>query len=1766
MAFEDDFYRINRMRDFRDFEDAPYGTFAPEPEDLNFAANLAKTVNTAPQGADQAQGLFSTYATTFNPDQAAIDFWSNKINTLGYDAALNEFLNPSQGASAPRFTAMSQDPDYLAATGQTTKVDTKADTTGALPGADTTKVADTLTVADTATTGALPGADATKAADTTKVTDTVTAVDTSTTGALPGADTVTAAAQDLITGTTTGAETKADTSGALATAADMSQQGALPGATTTTTAKTTDPKDLVYDYQGKSYDKNQLLSLAAQIGPNITSLAGGVFSTSGQSVGFNFDEATKILGAEPTVGQQVVLDMARNLLNMGVTDLSQLNIKEQKEDLEVFEIFDDEGRPTGTYAAAVQDPNNPDQTTTRILTPEEAARIRSQSTMTSEGEEVRKIAEDILTGRTLYSDDQLINASNQVKEGLSFDIGVTYTGPDSTRYKLIMNPVTGKPEFAAYYSSTSDMDKVGAILTMASFVPQLAVFAKAIQAGIAIRSGDVIAGLANLAGIGGFDNVSTALKVADAAQKGDAVQLVSAVLSNTDIAKAAGDIKLVGDTTLKDVGNGIKLADAITNQNWSAALTIAGTMANSPDLVTAGAATKVITAVQSGNPILIADAAMNLNRVTNAANKVTDANVASNIANTVQNTQVASLNSSITGTATDAIGDALDTTVGGGKSDVTVSADDVNAEDTFSGVDQLAVDTFIDAKNKGATDEEALAAANNVYTTATTSAGEFSGFEDATKGTTDRGVLKIGNTEADTLEEATALATSKGYTSFTFNGTTYALSASAQDIERQVTNQQIASQDNFADAYKLARESLGPGKTFEWNGKTYSTDTREENPTLAAASDAARATQTAGDKKYEGYDSKAMGDAQSQIDLSSLDQAQTYGTFDPFLKSAGLGGEYIIVDDKISKQLIDPVVKTVGLATRGVGGIVDFTAGTLQAINVIDKNSPLIQIASDLKELGNQQVGEYLVNEEKKFISRISEAEGLTGKLKALADGIIENPSALLTLGASELVEEAPSVVGAVVSIIARAPKIIAYGINAVTNLVEAAGANYNDTKKQALDAGMSEADAHAAAQKSAGAAGALAFVLGPVAEMPLIKRAGDIVEGVAQTGVKQGVKEVGKTVGKEVVTESAEGGGAAAVGSYFATGSVDMNQVLTSAVLDPAVAGNVSGTVATVVEVAGNKPATSEMISASVSNPDQAQTLVNTINTTMQPGADLKQASVEIVAAMTESGMNTQQAESVANTAVAEQILTNINNYGDLNIPNVNITVGADKFGNAVTLGDYLGSSVTGLGNIEYIAPDVSIGTNAQGQPITVGDLSSLGKFGTATDTTAVDTTKVGDTTTDTKTGATTTTSTDATTGATTQTTTNPTTNTTTETTINSNTGINTQVATDTNTNTTTTTTTDTNANTTTQVTTNANTNTTTETTVNTDTNTVTQTNTNANTNTQTTTQINNDTNVVTETKTDNNSKTETTIVTDPNNDTQITTVINTDTGEVIDTKTTVVPPDWKEPDIDTPDPVTETTDTKTKTPPTKKTPTRSQQSLMPGLGLLAAPAVYPDDGPKFKDPFISSKEGQRKFVGSLDPFFQEVESGDMLHPEFMAETPQLQDQEETKEETMPNYFTYGMQTDLDKLFSPFGASGTGLSQFEEGDEMAAKRGGLATPLMAGGGLTRYGRYAGGGVPLVAHSGKTRVDFRQGDAVTGPGDGQSDDIPAMLADGEFVIPADVVAALGNGSTKAGSDKLYDMMHSIRAYHRAAKPKDLPPEAKASPLDYLKKPSRKARR
>jgi hypothetical protein len=97
------------------------------------------------------------------------------------------------------------------------------------------------------------------------------------------------------------------------------------------------------------------------------------------------------------------------------------------------------------------------------------------------------------------------------------------------------------------------------------------------------------------------------------------------------------------------------------------------------------------------------------------------------------------------------------------------------------------------------------------------------------------------------------------------------------------------------------------------------------------------------------------------------------------------------------------------------------------------------------------------------------------------------------------------------------------------------------------------------------------------------------------------------------------------------------------------------------------------------------------------------------------------------------------------------------------------------------------------------------------------------------------------------------------------------------------------------------------------------------------------------------------------------------------------------------------------------------------------------------------------------------------------------------------------------------------------------------------------------GGLPHVSNVPLTqgRMDFRRGAAVHGAGDGQSDDIPAMLADGEYVIDAETVAQIGNGSTKAGAQALDKFRESIRAHKRSAPVNKIPPKTKAL-TSYLK--------
>ena len=105
------------------------------------------------------------------------------------------------------------------------------------------------------------------------------------------------------------------------------------------------------------------------------------------------------------------------------------------------------------------------------------------------------------------------------------------------------------------------------------------------------------------------------------------------------------------------------------------------------------------------------------------------------------------------------------------------------------------------------------------------------------------------------------------------------------------------------------------------------------------------------------------------------------------------------------------------------------------------------------------------------------------------------------------------------------------------------------------------------------------------------------------------------------------------------------------------------------------------------------------------------------------------------------------------------------------------------------------------------------------------------------------------------------------------------------------------------------------------------------------------------------------------------------------------------------------------------------------------------------------------------------------------------------------------------DTMYRDYKAGG-GTLEFEEFKEMMMEH--IDIPAAAQGGIMGY--YGGG---------MSDMDLTRGGASFGPGTGTSDDIPAMLSDGEFVVTANAVKNLGGGNRMLGAKRMYQMMNSL---------------------------------
>lgn len=191
---------------------------------------------------------------------------------------------------------------------------------------------------------------------------------------------------------------------------------------------------------------------------------------------------------------------------------------------------------------------------------------------------------------------------------------------------------------------------------------------------------------------------------------------------------------------------------------------------------------------------------------------------------------------------------------------------------------------------------------------------------------------------------------------------------------------------------------------------------------------------------------------------------------------------------------------------------------------------------------------------------------------------------------------------------------------------------------------------------------------------------------------------------------------------------------------------------------------------------------------------------------------------------------------------------------------------------------------------------------------------------------------------------------------------------------------------------------------------------------------------------------------------------------------------------------------------------------SLMANTAMAATPAIMEATEPNPEDK-LDTVKASPAFIRPYS-LTREVRSADGLGAKYKA------GQDTSQRRWFDDTWTEG---------TPYEAPGPEYKKMADGGITSFPYG-ESVMRMAAGGLGSLGGYSDGGRMLK-----------------GPGDGMSDSIPAQiggkqparLADGEFVVPADVVSHIGNGSTDAGAKQLYKMMDRVRTA-RTGKKKQAP--------------------
>jgi len=207
-------------------------------------------------------------------------------------------------------------------------------------------------------------------------------------------------------------------------------------------------------------------------------------------------------------------------------------------------------------------------------------------------------------------------------------------------------------------------------------------------------------------------------------------------------------------------------------------------------------------------------------------------------------------------------------------------------------------------------------------------------------------------------------------------------------------------------------------------------------------------------------------------------------------------------------------------------------------------------------------------------------------------------------------------------------------------------------------------------------------------------------------------------------------------------------------------------------------------------------------------------------------------------------------------------------------------------------------------------------------------------------------------------------------------------------------------------------------------------------------------------------------------------------------------------------------------------------------GLALGAATGMFDVPETEFASVpgFDPEDTGERRFEENPEQFMiQPIESPPLDYAQIVVPSPM--------QPGIPGQVDYSQIIGAPPAGAPNLMSNYNVPQFQQPDALPSMQnmmaqGSLPQANNQNFGFDRFGNpiqsvYGAQPMQFAAQGGEMQTFPRRMGAISGPGTGTSDDIPAMLSDGEFVMTARAVRGAGNGNRGQGVKRMYDMMRNF---------------------------------